>query len=436
VLGYDRELEEWRAAVLDVETGRRLYASRSDAPSAFSSDLFASWHPEARGQGGVIRIREARTGKEIRTFPAKGANWPGQISFTADAKTLFIAGRQIVAYEVASGKELFSWRLPPPGDNDGARVMAVGAAPEAPEDRAWWRAQAVSPSGTLAAFILVGGDMPGRALSNRLVLADAATGEVRRRRSDSGIATGQWEQLTFSPDGRQLASSDGTVVHLWEVATGKEIRTFRGHRSEIAALAFRADGRRLASAGYESTTLLWDLTAGPHRADATDKEIAAWWAALAGEDATRADEAAWRLADAPASVVLLRRYLRPVTAIDMQAARARIAELDSPTFAVREKASTELERLGLSVVSLLERSLRDGPPPEARRRITQLLDKIKPFPTAGEPLRTSRALAVLEHSGTPEAKRILESLAGGDPDAGLTREAAASLGRLTKAAKD
>jgi RNA polymerase sigma factor (sigma-70 family) len=433
VVSYDGNLEERRAVVLDVDTGRRLYASQADAPSAFSSDLFASWHPEARGQGGVVRIREARTGKEIRTFPAKNANWPGQLSFTADGKMLFVAGRRIVAYEVATGRELFSWRLPPPGDNGGFGVMAVGGPPTAPEDRTWWRAQTVSPSGTLAAFILVGGEIQGRPLSNRLVLADATTGQVLRCWSDSGSASSMWENLEFSPDGRQLASSDRMTVHLWEVATGKEIRTLHGHRGEIAALAFSADARRLATAGYESTTLLWDLTAGPKRADATDKEVAAWWVALAGEDAARADEAAWRLADVPVlSVAVLRRHLRPVTTADIDAARARIAELDSETFAVREKATAELERLGLNVVPLLKRSLGDGPSPEAKRRISELLEKLGPFPSAGEPLRTWRALTVLERAGTAEARCLLETLAGGEPDAWLTRESAAALRRMGK----
>jgi hypothetical protein len=52
----------------------------------------------------------------------------------------------------------------------------------------------------------------------------------------------------------------------------------------------------------------------------------------------------------------------------------------------------------------------------------------------GEWLRAIRAVAVLEHIGTPEAHELLQSLAGGTPESRLTREAKASLQRLAKRA--
>src|SRR5262249_58223099 len=78
-----------------------------------------------------------------------------------------------------------------------------------------------------------------------------------------------YEMLVFSPGGRLLASSDGFDVRLWEVATGKEVRTFRGHRNEVENLAFSANGRRLATASWDSTVLIWDLSpAGKAASDA------------------------------------------------------------------------------------------------------------------------------------------------------------------------
>src|SRR5262249_6314381 len=70
------------------------------------------------------------------------------------------------------------------------------------------------------------------------------------------------ETLAFSQDGRLLASSDGHIVHLWEVVTAQEVRTYEGHRGEVESLAFSANGRRLASASSDSTVLIWDLTGG------------------------------------------------------------------------------------------------------------------------------------------------------------------------------
>jgi hypothetical protein len=47
-----------------------------------------------------------------------------------------------------------------------------------------------------------------------------------------------------------------------------------------------------------------------------------------------------------------------------------------------------------------------------------------------QPLRTLRALTVLEQAGAPDAHRLLWDLAGGGPGAWLTREAEASRQRF------
>jgi hypothetical protein len=49
---------------------------------------------------------------------------------------------------------------------------------------------------------------------------------------------------------------------------------------------------------------------------------------------------------------------------------------------------------------------------------------------SGEWVRAVRAVAVLEQIGTPEARQVLEALARGAPDALLTQDAQAALGRL------
>src|SRR6266576_4753809 len=55
------------------------------------------------------------------------------------------------------------------------------------------------------------------------------------------------EAMAFSPDGKWLASrSVDNTVKLWEVATGREVRTFAGHTLGVKAVAFSRDGRLLA----------------------------------------------------------------------------------------------------------------------------------------------------------------------------------------------
>jgi len=61
--------------------------------------------------------------------------------------------------------------------------------------------------------------------------------------------------VSFSPDGRTLASSTG-VVHLWDVSTGELIHQ---HTDRIESVSFSPDGRTLASASSDGTILLWDI---------------------------------------------------------------------------------------------------------------------------------------------------------------------------------
>jgi RNA polymerase sigma factor (sigma-70 family) len=259
----------------------------------------------------------------------------------------------------------------------------------------------------------------GHGLDDRFIrLWDVAAGKEIRR-----IEVSAWS-LAFSPDGKTLATVGLTdsAIRLWEVDTGLERGRFPGHPGRVVGLAFTADGRALASAGMDTTVLLWDVT-GLARAKGavalTPRELKQLWDDLAGSDGRVAYRAVWRLAAGPREAVpfLKQRLL----AADANRITRLIRDLDSDSFRVRLLAREELAAMSDLAEPYLQAALEGKPSVETRPRIETLLKDL--------PARPGRVVEVLEHSGTPAARRLLATLARGKPQGRLARAARAALRR-------
>jgi WD40 repeat protein len=91
-------------------------------------------------------------------------------------------------------------------------------------------------------------------------LWDIATGrELRRLQGHSGSV---WS-MAFGPDGKTLATfdKDGTI-RLSDVTTGLELRRLQGHFDEGDSVAFSPDGKTYATTGKDPSIRLWDITTG------------------------------------------------------------------------------------------------------------------------------------------------------------------------------
>jgi WD40 repeat protein len=258
--------------------------------------------------------------------------------------------------------------------------------------------------------------------------------------------------LVFSPDSRFLIAASTpyayashlpadearrVVVSLWEVATGTEIRQFRGHEYLINSLAFAPDGRTFYSASADGTVLQWDTFGLRDTAAVRPAPIDLLWKDLADDDAAKAYRAVAHLVASPRKTcAFLDKHLQANPGVPAERLAALLRDLDSEQFAAREAATRELKSLGEQADSVLHATLRNRPSLEVRRRIEALLEERRAHPYPPVELQRCRAVLVLEWIGSTEAQHVLKKLAGGTAAFSHVREARAALTRLHEAKRE
>ncbi|HZT80137.1 MAG TPA: WD40 repeat domain-containing protein, partial [Gemmataceae bacterium] len=314
--------------------------------------------------GGVF-VYEVATGKELPRPAGHGTAGARRLAFAADSKLLVSGGfdGNVVIWDVATGKQVrrcagnhgcvYALHLSPDGKmivagaSDGALHLfdfATGKEVRKIQDQPQGAvyAAAFSPDGRTVAS----GD------SSTARLWEVATGrEIWRV---SGIKA-EFSSMAFSPDGRILyGGSYDSTVHVYEVATGREVRKLRGHREWVWNLNLTPDGRLLASGSKDGRALVWNVVEAARpakRLKLTPADLEARWADLAAEDPGRGFPAVAALSAAPGqSVPFLRQrltaLLKPAPGLSPERIAQLIRDLDSDEFAVRKKASQELEKAG------------------------------------------------------------------------------------------
>lgn len=401
----------------------------------------------------TFRLWDIESGKELRSFAAIP---PKPVTIAAGTARREGPGLPVRLWDVATGKAGRELKQPLNGENipdeaGGGTVEYLGSGPP---PFCTTRRASLSPDGKTLA---IGRDwaatfgnrrmkpMDGRAFSpDGRLLVDWAENPLGRSRMDHvhvwDVATGRLvanltagprpgaTNVAFAPDGRTLAtaSADGTI-RLWETATWKVRAEFRGHRDRITALAFGPDGR-LFTGGLDTVVLGWDVRPprGPDRGT-----LAAAWDALASADAKAGFQAQGRfLAESDKAVAFFAARLTPAVRPDPARVKALIADLDSDTFATRERAKAHLKELWPDTQAALQAVAAKSPSLEARHRAEEIIREMEKAGLPPARLRALRATEILEWIATKQARAVLHELAKGAPDARLTIEAAAACKRL------
>jgi WD40 repeat protein len=465
--GVDTTVRVW-----DLATGKERRRLGGHGGVTFGAVCTRDGKHVATGStDGVVRLWEAATGKELAQMPGQN----GGMEFTPDGKALITSdlGGVLRWWDVPSGKRRTETLNGPGfasslvfspdkhllavcgyGDVDagfrlcgpegqvrhplgkaGEAVLGMCFSPDSRTLASWGhRSYGVRypPDGSTDDYAV---SLEGKPLVR---LFESTTGKMR---AQLDRLSGEVRSVALSPDGRTLAAgcSDGSVV-LWDLLEDREWGRFHGHRGGVGGLDFTPDGRMLISGGNDGGLVAWDMVGRrpPSRrlAALSAQELKSAWADLGGEDAGKAYRAFRALARAPArSVPWLRERLRPTPGADEARLKKLIDDLGADAFAVREKASRELEKMEERAAGALRSALESQTDLEVRRRIERILRKIdRPAPSR-EQLLVLRAIEVLESAGTEQARKVLGHLAGGAPGARVTLAAKSALARMAQRTK-
>jgi WD40 repeat protein len=240
----------------------------------------------------AIHLFDLQAGKEVGHFGPKEGSYP--VGFTSDGRFLFAieVANRLAIWDTATHRvtRRLDLKTDPKGGVNRMAVAANGKSlvlemavivpppPEIKEDRGgskwqeyyWcgvdlttgqqrWRTDRVKQTDALA--ISPDGKLVACGLPGQVQLRNGTTGALLRVLDCHTKYPRPWsygQLLAFTSDGKRFLATDaGTNAYVWDVATGKELHKFAGHRGRILSVSISPDNMMFATASEDSTVLLW-----------------------------------------------------------------------------------------------------------------------------------------------------------------------------------
>jgi WD40 repeat protein len=218
----------------------------------------------------MLETRDASTGEPIQEMQLDG-RLVSNMAFSADASSVAasLEDGHAVIFDASTGKPRTSDLGDPAGPFD--QMAAVAFSPDgtmlagisglatlylwdATSGEEIFRVQAHTGEGTRVTFSPDGKTIATGGLDG------AALWDLSGHRIRSFAAAGRIGAVAFSPDGTELATGgDDGMARIWSVASGRQIVVLSGNTDAVLSLAFSPDGTRLATGGIDATLRVFVL---------------------------------------------------------------------------------------------------------------------------------------------------------------------------------